>query len=39
MGELQFHFLRKLVVPAPKGVGAGLMEFVAPEIGEVSGKL
>ena len=35
LGELQF-FLRKYVVPAAKRIGVDMLEFVAPEIGEVT---
>ena len=35
LGELQFFFLRKYVVPAAKRIGADMLEFAAPEIGEV----
>ena len=35
LGELQFHFLSKYIVPAAKRVGADLLEFAVPEIAEV----
>ena len=35
LGELQFHFFREYVVPAAKRTGADMLEFAAPEIGEV----
>ena len=35
IGRLAIPFLRKYVVPAAKRVGADLLEFAAPEIGEV----
>ena len=34
-GRTAFPFLRKYVVPAAKRIGAGMLEFAAPEIGEV----
>ena len=36
IGRTAIPFLRKYIVPAAKRVGADLMEFAAPEIGEVS---
>ena len=39
IGRNAIHFLRKFIVPAAKRIGADLLEFAAPEIGEVfSGK-
>ena len=35
LGELQFHFLRKYIVPAAKRVGGHLLEFAVPENAEV----
>ena len=35
IGRTAIPFLRKYVVPAAKRVGADLLEFAAPEIGEV----
>ena len=35
IGRTAVPFLRKYVVPAAKRVGADLLEFAAPEIGEV----
>ena len=35
IGRTAIPFLRKYVVPAEKRVGADLLEFAAPEIGEV----
>ena len=35
IGRTTIPFLRKYVVPAAKRVGADLLEFAAPEIGEV----
>ena len=35
LGELQFQFLRKYIVPAAKRVGADLLDFAEPEIAEV----
>ena len=35
IGRTAIPFLRKYIVPAAKGVGADLLEFAAPEIGEV----
>ena len=35
LGELQFYFLRKYIVPATKRVGADLLEFAEPENAEV----
>ena len=35
LGELQFHFSIKNIVPAAKRVGADLLEFAVPEIAEV----
>ena len=35
IGRTAIPFLRKYVVPAAKGVGVDLLEFAAPEIGEV----
>ena len=35
LGELQFRFLGKYIVPAAKRVGADLLEFAVPEIAEV----
>ena len=37
LGELQFPFLRKYVVPAAKGIGADMLDFAMPEIAEVVG--
>ena len=39
IGRKAIPFLRKYVVPAAKRIGADMLEFAAPEIGEViSGK-
>ena len=35
IGRTAIPFLRKYIVPAAKRVGADLLEFAAPEIGEV----
>ena len=35
IGRTAILFMRKYVVPAAKRVGANMLEFVAPEIGEV----
>ena len=35
IGRTAIPFLRKYIVPAAKRVGAALLEFAAPEIGEV----
>ena len=35
IGRNAIQFLRKYIVPAAKRVGADLLEFAAPEIGEV----
>ena len=35
IGRTALPFLRKYIVPAAKRVGADLLEFAAPEIGEV----
>ena len=35
VGRTALQFLRKYVVPAAKCTGADMLEFVAPEIGEV----
>ncbi len=35
MGRTAIPFLRKFIVPAAKRVGADLLEFAAPEIGDV----
>ena len=35
LGELQFPFLRKYVVPAAKRIGADMLMFAAPKNGEV----
>ena len=35
IGRTAIPFLRKYVVPAAKHIGADLLEFAAPEIGEV----
>ena len=35
LGEMQFHFLHEYIVPAAKRIGADMLEFAAPEIGEV----
>ena len=35
IGRNAIPFLRKYIVPAAKRVGADLLEFAAPEIGEV----
>ena len=35
IGKTAIPFLRKYIVPAAKRVGADLLEFAAPEIGEV----
>ena len=35
VGRIAIPFLRKYVLPAAKGRGADIMEFAAPEIGEV----
>ena len=35
IGRTATPFLRKYVVPAPKRIGADMLEFAAPEIGEV----
>ena len=35
IGRTAVPFLRKYIVPAAKRVGANLLEFAAPEIGEV----
>ena len=34
IGRTAFPFLRKYVVPAPKCIGADMLEIAAPEIGE-----
>ena len=40
IGRTAIPFLRKYIVPAAKLVGADLLEFAAPEIGEVfSGRM
>ena len=36
IGRTAIPFLRKYIVPAVKRVGADLLEFAAPEIGEVN---
>ena len=39
LGELQFHFWSRYIVPAAKRVSADLLEFAVPEIAEiVSGR-
>ena len=39
IGRTGLPFLRKYVVPAPKRIGADLLEFAAPEIAEfISGR-
>ena len=35
LGELQFFFIKKHIVPAAKRIGADLFEFATPEIEEV----
>ena len=35
IGRTAIPFLRKYVVPTAKRVGAGMLDFAAPEIGEV----
>ena len=35
LGELQFPFFKKYIVPAAKRIGPDLFEIAAPEIGEV----
>ena len=35
IGRIAIPFLRKYVVPAAKRIGADMLEFAAPEIGEV----
>ena len=35
IGRTEILFLRKYVVPAAKRIGADMLEFAAPEIGEV----
>ena len=35
IGRTAIPFLRKYVVPAAKGIGADMLEFAVPEIGEV----
>ena len=35
IGRTEVPFLRKCVVPAAKRIGADMLEFAAPEIGEV----
>ena len=39
LGELQFYFLRKYIVPAAKRVGADLLEIAVPENAEVVTRL
>ena len=36
IGSTAIPFLRKYVVPAAKRIGAGMLEFAVPEIGEVN---
>ena len=38
IGRTAIHSLRKYVVPAAKRIGADMLEFAAPEIGEVSSR-
>ena len=35
IGRAEIPFLRKYAVPAAKRIGADMLEFAAPEIGEV----
>ena len=35
IGRTAIPFLRKFIVPAAKRIGADMLEFAAPEIGEV----
>ena len=35
IGRTAIPFLRKYVVPAARSIGADMLEFAAPEIGEV----